>query len=338
MGLDLKPRRARDACQGGFRESLRFNMENVIRSAVVYVIDEKGYELARHAATSFILTQASFQDVHLFCDSFSPSPSDRLTELGRERGVRVHIEPIDNRHTEITQGQITKTHFLKLEAVDRIVKAYDRVLYVDNDILFFDEIFLERIDLEGLPVGAVYDIAETGCLTNPDFIKDCRRNNRSPHYFNSGFMLFDSSKWSHEFKDIFLQFSLEHKLKCDYKQNCTLNDQCSFNRLFENNWKRLPLNFNVQACAKFTGRWDRALVRHYQGPSKFIPVRPWRNDARDMRLIKGIRLALGYKDRSYPPSNILFGLNAFKRRAWIEKVNEGLELLELMACEPMPAR
>jgi hypothetical protein len=311
-------------------------MENLMRSAVVYVIDEKGYELARHAATSFILTQAGFQDAYLFCHNFIPNPSDPLIEVGLKHGVRVHINPIESPLNETTQSQLSKTHFLKMEAVDKIVKAFDRILYVDYDILFFEELFLEKVNLEGLPVAAVYDIAETGCLTNPDFIKNCRQNNRSPHYFNSGFMLFDSSKWNQELKGKFLQLSLEHKIKCDYKKDCHLNDQCSFNRLFENNWKRLPLNFNVQGCAKFTGRWGRAPVRHYQGPRKFIPVRPWRNDARDMRFIKRIREALGYKDGWYPPSNILFGFNAFKRRAWIRKVNKAMDVVELMASEPMP--
>lgn len=314
----------------------RYGMENVMRSAVVYVTDEKGYELARHAATSFILTQAGFQDVYLFCHNFLPNPSDQLVEVGRKHGVRVHINPIANPLNETTHSQISKTHFLKMEAVDRIAQAYDRILYVDYDILFFEEIFLEKVNLEGLPVGAIYDIAETGCLTNPNFIENCRQNNRSPHYFNSGLMLFDSSKWNHELKSQFLQLSLEHKLNCDYKENCHLNDQCSFNRLFENNWKRLPLNFNVQGCAKFTARWGRAPVRHYQGPRKFLPVRPWRNDARDMRLIKSIRQALGYKGGWYPPSNILFGFNAFKRRTWIRKVNKAMDVVELMASEPMP--
>jgi hypothetical protein len=38
-----------------------------MRSAVVYVIDKNGYELAWHAATSFLLTQSNFQDLHVFC-------------------------------------------------------------------------------------------------------------------------------------------------------------------------------------------------------------------------------------------------------------------------------
>src|ERR1700752_1834551 len=120
-------------------------MEKVMRSAVVYVVDEKAYELARHAVTSFILTQSGFQDAHVFCHNFSPNPSDRLIDVGREHGGRVHLKPIANPHTESTNGQITKTHFLKMEAVDRIAQAYARILYVDHDILFFDDIFLEKI-------------------------------------------------------------------------------------------------------------------------------------------------------------------------------------------------
>src|ERR1700720_3270095 len=100
-------------------------MRNEMRNAAVYLIDEKGYELAQHAATSLILTQSSFQDVHMFCHNFSPSPSNRLIEVGRAHGVGIHMEPIDHSHPEINPGQLSKTHFLKVEAVDRIAHAYD---------------------------------------------------------------------------------------------------------------------------------------------------------------------------------------------------------------------
>jgi len=310
-----------------------------MRSAVVYVIDEKGYELARHAAASFILTQTDVPDVHVFCHNFLPSPSDSLIRVGQENGVRVHIESINEPNADgmDTFGHITKTAFLKFEAIDRVSDAYDRVLYVDHDILFFENIFLEQINLKGLPIGAVYDIADIGGLTDPDFLQNCRQNNRSAHYFNSGFMLFDCSQWNHELKGKYLQLSKEHRLNCDYKRKCISNDQCSFNRLFENNWKRLPLNFNMQACTKFTPRWARASVRHYQGPSKFLPIRPWRNDARDFRLIRRIRKALGDNDLWYPPLNILFGLNAIRRKAWVKRANENMALAELMSSKPMAA-
>ena len=312
----------------------------MMRNAAIYVIDEKGYELARHAATSFILTQSNFQDIHVFCHKFLPSSSDRLIGVAQENNVRVHFEAIDDPQTEsmATFGHITKTAYLKFEAIDRASQLYDRVLYVDHDILFFQNIFLEKIHLEGLPIGAVYDIADIGGLTDPNFLHNCQQNNHSPHYFNSGFMLFDCSKWNHELKGKYFQLAKEHQSKCDYKKRCVAAEQCPFNRLFENNWQRLPLNFNVQSCAKFTDRWGHAPVRHYQGPSKFLPIRPWRNDARDMRLLRHIRQVLGYNDLWYPPSSILFRLNAIRRKTWVERANKAMALLESMSCEPMQAQ
>jgi lipopolysaccharide biosynthesis glycosyltransferase len=319
----------------------RFNTRgsHQMRSAVVYVIDKNGYELARHAATSFLLTQSNFQDVHVFCHNFMPDPSDRLLKIAQETGVQVHIEPIDDpKLNEIKRNQYTtKAALLKFKAVNEIADAYDRVLYVDHDILFFEEVFLEKVNLEDFPVGAVYDLAEISGLANRSFAHNCGQNNRSAHYFNTGFMLFDCSKWDRELEDRYLQLLEEHNLKCDYKTSCTTIEQCAFNRLFENNWKRLTLNFNMQACAIFTGKWAHASVRHYQGKRKFLPIQPWRNDSRDVRLIKRVRTALGYPDFLYPSFNILYGLNAIRRKANIEGANKAIDLAELMFSEPIQA-
>ena len=308
-----------------------------MKNAVVYLTDKNGYELARHAATSFLLTQSNFHDMHVFCHNFMPDPADRLIKIAQETGVRVHIEPIDDPIlNEIKTNQYTpKAALLKFKSVNEIAHAYDRVLCVDHDILFFEEVFLEKVNLEDFPVGAVYDLAEISGLANWSFAQNCRQNNRSAHYFNSGFMLFDCSKWDREFGDRYLQLLEEHSLKCDYKRSCTTIDQCAFNRLFENNWKRLPLNFNMQACAIFTSKWAHASVRHYQGKRKFLPIQSWRNDSRDVRLIKRVRTALGYRDSLYPPSNMLYGLNAIRKKANIERANKAIALAELMSFEPL---
>jgi lipopolysaccharide biosynthesis glycosyltransferase len=310
-----------------------------IKSAAVYVVDKNGYELVRHAATSFLVTQSNFQDVHVFCHNFMPDPADRLIKIAQETGVQVHIEPIDDPNlNEIKINQYTpRAALLKFKSVSQIAHAYDRVLYVDHDILFFEEVFLEEVDLEGFPVGAVYDLAEISGLANPSFAQNCHNNNRSAHYFNTGLMLFDCSQWDRELEYRYLQLLEAHSLKCDYKTNCTTIDQCAFNRLFENNWKRLSLNFNMQACAIFTGGWAHASVRHYQGKKKFLPIQPWRNDSRDLRLIKRVRTALGYHDFLYPPCNIMYGLNAIRKKGNIERANIAITLAELMSSEPIQA-
>jgi lipopolysaccharide biosynthesis glycosyltransferase len=309
-----------------------------MRNALVYVIDQKGYDLARHAATSFMLTQSDFCDLHVFCHNFMPDPADRLIEIGREKGVRVHLEPIDDPLINGLNavGRLPKTTFLKFESVNKIARAYDKVLYVDHDILFFENVFLEKVDLDGFPVGAVYDIAKVGDRTDRGFLSNCRKNNRSAHYFNSGFMFFDGAKWDGKLKERYMLLLQEHQFRCDYMGSCNTNDQCAFNRLYENNWKRLPFDFNMQAAAKFSGKWARASVRHYDGPRKFLPIRLWRNDMRDIRLIGRIRKALGYNDPIYPPSfNILFELNAVRNLPKIMQANKAVAFAEHMFSEPM---
>jgi lipopolysaccharide biosynthesis glycosyltransferase len=309
-----------------------------MRNAVVYVTDKKGCELTWHAATSFMLSQSNFHDLYIFCHNFMPVSTDRLIKIGRENGVRVHFEPIDDpRIVDLKSvGHITKTTFLKFESIDRVAHAFDRVLYIDHDILLFEDLFLEKINLEEHPVGAVYDIAEISGITNPSFALHCLQNNRSTHYFNAGFMLFDGSKWDPELKGRYFQLLNWHQANCDYKKNCKSNDQCVFNLLFEKNWKRLPLNFNMQGCAKFTDKWAHAPVRHYQGASKFLPVRPWRNDTRDINLIRRVRKVLGYNDPFHLPSfNILFGLNRIRNKPRIVRAEKAMAFAEQMFSKPM---
>ena len=309
-----------------------------MRNAVVYVVDQKGYELARHAAASFILTQSNFQDLYVFCHNFMPSRKDRLINFGQEHAVRVHIEPINDPQIEKLNsiGHITHTAHLKLKSVEIISHAYDRVLYVDYDVLFFEQIFLETINLEGFPIAAVYDIAVSSGMTDADFIQNCRKNNRSTHHFNSGLMLFDCSKWDRLTREKYMRLLDKHQVSCDFLKQCQPNDQCITNLLFENNWKRLPLAFNMQACAKFTDQWAHASVRHYQGVSKFLPIRPWRNDGRDIRLIRRIRKALGYNDPWHFPLGILFRLNARRNMPKAERTNKAIADVELMFSQPMP--
>src|SRR5260370_9221217 len=93
----------------------------------------------------------------------------------------------------------------------------------------------------------------------------------------------------------------------------------------------------MQACAIFTDKWARASVRHCQGKRKFLHIEPWGNDYGDVRLIKRVRRAVGYHDFLYPPFNILYGLNAIRKKANIERANKAITLAELMSSEPIQA-
>ena len=316
---------------------VRPDRNNKMRNAVVFATNKKCFQLARHAATSFILTQTQFQDVYIFCHTLLPNPKDRLIDVGEEHGIRVHMEPISDPYFEKlhSSGYLKKiVQHLKLKSLETISHAYDRVLFVDCDILFYDQISLDKVDLEGFPIGAAYDIAVTSEITGPDFLQNCRLNNRSPHYFNSGFMLFDCAKWDGNSREKYIELLNKHQMNCDYLGECPHNDQCIYNLLFENNWKKLPLNFNMQACAKFTDRWKEASVRHYQGDNKFLPARPWRADSREILLMRRIREALGYNDPPPLPLSVMFKLNRLRNKRNPERTNKAIARLEQMDSHP----
>ncbi len=93
---------------------------------------------------------------------------------------------------------------------------------------------------------------------------------------------------------------VHHDIACRYKIDCTSIDQCALNVIFENNWTRLPTSYNMQAGAKFTSEWKTAMVRHYCGARKFLPVSLFRNDARDVRYLNRIRHAIDLPVTRYP--------------------------------------
>jgi hypothetical protein len=126
-----------------------------------------------------------------------------------------------------------------------------------------------------------------------------------------------------------------HAISCDYKLNCVTTDQCVFNRVFEYTWKRLPLSFNLQGCALFTEHWEHAPVRHYVGPRKFLPVRRWRTDNRDLSLLTEIRASLQLPKPRGLGSGIAYELNRLRNRTLIRSVNQALMRVEMMACRTM---
>jgi hypothetical protein len=70
----------------------------------------------------------------------------------------------------------------------------------------------------------------------------------------------------------------------------------------------------MQAGAKFTRWWKTAVVRHYCGPRKFIPISPLRNDSRDVRYLNEIRQAAGLSQTVLPAwYEILFRFNVIRK-------------------------
>ncbi len=307
-------------------------------TAIVYVTDHKGYELTRHSAASVLLTQASRHDIHIFCNGFLPGAGDTLGTLAENTGVRLEFHSIEGiQAPPELRSHITPTTLLKFDTIDRMCNEYARVLYMDGDILVFRDLALDDVSLDGNIVGAVYDIAECGGMTDPQFHINCATSGRSPHYFNAGLMLADCALWrtTSGLRAQYYALLDAHAESCDYYADCVTSDQCVFNRIFERGWKRLPLGFNTQGCALFTEHWDYASVRHYVGPRKFLPVRRWRTDARDLDLLKRVRSSLQLPRLHGAGSGIAYELNRLRNHRLVHAANEAIARVEMMAAQAM---
>ena len=288
-----------------------------MRVAFIYSTDEGGFDLVRHSAMSLALSQKTPCNIHVFCYRFLPSDSDRLLAALRELGATLTLDRIEDAELERheTRLHVTKPALLRLLAMERLTALYDRIVYLDNDVLVFDDLEIEELDFGSSSVAAVVDmdLSETGAIAR----SQARAGGRTD-YFNSGFIACDAKRWrGGEVRDRYLRALAEHAAGCSFKVACTSIDQCAANHAFAGDWVRLPLSYNMQASAKYTAHWRGAKVRHYCGARKFLPLAAFRNDGKDTRLLNQIRARLGMSRVGTPVvQEILYRLNALRQRRW----------------------
>jgi lipopolysaccharide biosynthesis glycosyltransferase len=262
-----------------------------------YVTDAKGFELAGLSIMSVAMSQPRPCHIHVFCYKFAPRPDrrllDALTRLGAELSFSEIADVAVEQHP--THGHVTTPALLKLAAVAQLTADYDRIVYLDNDVLVFEDLKIGQLNFGAFPIGAVtdMDLTDTGALRNSSWRGASSRDQETGSYFNSGVMIFESANWRDEFLDTYAQVLETHDHGCSYKLHCTSNDQCAANTAFRNNWLRLPTSYNMQAGAKFTDSWRTAVARHYCGPRKCVPLQPFRSDGRDVAYLNRIRRMLG---------------------------------------------
>lgn len=257
--------------------------------ALIYVTDQRGYNLTLLSLASYILTQNNDRDIYVFCHNFEPENTKNLQNRSEDKGFRVNFVSVNNSSFNDIKikGHITNTTYLKLHCVLDLKDKYDKVLYSDNDILYVREIDLSNVNFKNTPLAAVIDVADSSGMTDEYFIETCKKNNVSSRYFNAGLLYFNCIKLRTEsslIKD-FHNHVNTHKESCWYKETCRTNDQCSMNFLFSEKWVPLPLTNNMQACLKYSDLWTQASVRHYQGKTKFYPITSWREDRQAISLI-----------------------------------------------------
>lgn len=302
-----------------------------MKTAVVLVTDQRGLLLTQHAAAAALQSQTAKHDYWIFCDGFFPPNSDALISSAQRLGINLTYAPITDTSVEEHNllSHVSSTTMLKFAAIAKLIPSYERVLYIDGDVLLMKEFGLQSIDFESHAIAAVYDIAECAAITCAEFNENCLKSGQSPHYFNAGVIAVDSAKWNtEELQPLYSELCRQHRSFCGYKTNCASSDQCAWNLLFSKDWKRLPLTMNFQACAMFSEKWKYATARHYVGKNKYLPYKPWRNDEADIRLINEARSLLGLPPRRTFALTAIRQLNNWRNRRQNAIFCEAIDYIE----------
>ena len=306
------------------------------RCALVFVTDAHGLDLARHAIAVAMATQDQFDSVVLACVDFAPPADAALQALAVRRGIALECQRIDLADMPVVSSDgagahahVTAATFAKIFALDRLAGTFDRALYVDIDALLMRPFDIRGLDFEGHPIAAVFDFAiASGYDNGGEIFRRTATAGRSPDYFNAGVIAVDFSAWRADFVARFTSEAQRHREHCDYKSGCSNNDQCCWNMAFERNWKKLPLACNFQGCAMFNPGWHDAVVRHYVGARKFLPVRVWRNDRLDLAMIDRARHDLGLPALRRPPlAGLVRRLNSRRNRTRAQRMHAAITAL-----------
>jgi lipopolysaccharide biosynthesis glycosyltransferase len=313
-----------------------------MRKAILWVTDERGLKLAEHSVAAALLTQ-SVSPCLIFCVGFEPPANTNLNLAAKRLGRAVEYRPLRKREVteKLHRGKGAHKHvssaaMLKMDALWSLNGEFDRALYVDNDVLLMKDFGLGAVEFDGFAIAAVYDLGKVGELgDDAGFHSRCEESGLSPHYFNAGVLAIDLDALSERHVEAYQSGLVDHFSRCGYNPTCSCNDQCVWNMTFAGAWKRLPLSHNFQACAMFNKGWREAKARHYVGPAKFVPLRKWRNDRRDIALIREAQILLGLSPIGKAGLGITRRLNALRHVAARRKADRAVARVEEMQNAPI---
>jgi lipopolysaccharide biosynthesis glycosyltransferase len=301
--------------------------------AIVYVCDANYHDLTLYSLASIARSHHAPLDFFFMQSEYQGPVPDGLLKMitaGRHSLVVRNAPPL-NVNVALSSNQERYSHisaamFLKASAIDSLASAYDYILYIDGDTLAFDDLHCERIAGFTQLAAACLDLSSASGFDDPNFFSNCEFSGASPEFFNSGVMMINSKKWIETSAGArFLENLFVHEKQCPYFTRCLPNDQCAFNMTLGSDLKLLPVPWNVQQSALHTHAWETALIRHYTGPDKFLPIRPWRCDRREYSLIREIssecKLSLPCK---FYDSSLSYELNRIRRRKTISKYEHAI--------------
>jgi lipopolysaccharide biosynthesis glycosyltransferase len=304
-----------------------------LRLGVVYVGDANYHDITLFSLASIARCHQASLDFHFMQDGYSrdfESGFVRFVEARGHRLARRHVAfqaVSDEREEErLRYTHITNTTFLRAQALDALVADYDYILYVDGDVLAFEDFHLEAVSGFNELCAAGFDLSIATGLDRPEIFANCERNGASPDFFNAGVLVVNASKWqATRAGERYVHSLRRHNICCPYFDACNPNDQCALNMMVGGDWRRLPKSWNVQKSALHTSVWATATIRHYTGRRKFLPIRRRTCDPREHALLQTLSREAGLAEwNNLYDFGVSYWLNKLRRSGYATKIERAI--------------
>lgn len=193
-------------------------------------------------AASILLNTKHRVNIHLLSDGILTEKISMIDRTIEQLGGKLSVYDLSSYKcfdSLFTSGHISKAAYFRLDIVNILPKQVEKVIYVDVDLLVFQDIAeLWKIDLEGKPLGAVPDygiMASTRLMKQKHEVIGLPMNSM---YFNSGVIIMDLVQWRK------YGYS-EQVIKLASEGDLPHHDQDALNKVFMSMWKPLPLKWNI---------------------------------------------------------------------------------------------
>ena len=230
------------------------------QSTVVFGVDARYVEHLLVTLTSLARnggSDAANGEVVVLHNELPNDEQARIQRVGRLLGLAVDVRPVrlDSHAFPITKW-ISPAAYLRLGITEAIGTA-GHALYLDCDLVVLRDLTeLLQFRPDG-PVAAVRDMVNPTLACGPAIPRYEELGIPGDReYFNSGVMLIDLEAWHRD--DIggrSARFLSEHPEHTEYW------DQCALNVVLDDQWTRLPLEYNALPLSAFMPK----LVDRYRG-------------------------------------------------------------------------
>ena len=187
----------------------------------------------------------------------------KLFEFSRANGIVITLVEMSEKNLGDEElRRYGKASLGRLHMPELLPASFDRVLYLDADVLVLGDIGeLVVKDIDGKPLAAVQALT-VGKIDKLRRRKIALGLDEGDPYFNSGVMLFD---WKKTLEGEFLQRAY-HRLNGTRRFDAP--DQDVLNQVFHRNWHRLDFAWNMKAA--YLSLEPQTRIIHFYGVSK-----PW---------------------------------------------------------------